>query len=159
MDRRAFLRSSGCAALGTAFGLTAATFASRRPFEEHFGPRPAYSIIPVVGDGRWVWTNPPEGQTGYLEPRDYELKVGIELEGTGNAAQIKASTVAPLELPEQRIKDVRIQPQGCEAGLRQLAPEAGQLMLAAPGIVAGQIVSAVATYRITLHKEYHAYAK
>ena len=64
-----------------------------------------------------------------------------------------------MELPEQTILDVKVQPQGCEAGLRQLAEQAGQLLLAADSIQAGQVLSAVATYRISLRKEYHGYAK
>jgi len=35
----------------------------------------------VVGDGHWIWTEPPADGVGYLEPRSYSLKIGIELAG------------------------------------------------------------------------------
>lgn len=117
---------------------------------------PTYSIVPVVGDGKWIWTKPPE-KTGYLEPRDYELSIGIELQGTSSASGVKATTVAPIKQPEQEILDVKIETQGCEAALRPIANEAAQLILAAPGIVSGQILRAVATYKLRVSKEYFGY--
>ncbi len=87
----------------------------------------AASIIPVVGDGKWIWTKPPI-ETGYLEPRRYDLSIGIELEGTGNAFQVKATTPAPIQLPEQKIQNVKIEKQGCLAALRPLSEGAGQLI-------------------------------
>lgn len=157
MDRRAFLLRSSTL---VASGIVGSRFFAGTPVEETWGTRPpAYSVIPVVGDGRWIWTAPPEGKTGYLEPRDYELKLGVQLEGTGPATQLKATTVAPVELPEQKVIDVQVQTQGGQAGLRQLADEAGQLLLVADGIQAGQVINAVATYRVRLHKEYRAFTK
>lgn len=135
------------------------------PRESGFGIRhdtfalmpPAYSVIPVVGDGKWIWTEPPKGQTGYLEPRQFDLNVGVQLRGAGAATSLQATTTVPVELPEQQIDDVRIETQGCLATLRQLAPEAGQLLLAAPSIVAGQVIAAVAHFRLTLFKQYQGY--
>src|SRR5262245_10086100 len=67
---------------------------------------PVRSVIPVVGDGRWIWTEPPQGQTGYLEPRPYSLSIGIELTGEGDATNVQASTPVPSEHREQKIDDV-----------------------------------------------------
>ena len=118
---------------------------------------PAFSIIPVVADGKWIWTEPPEEDRGYLEPREYELKVGIHLLGSGNARGIKATTTVPSAFPEQEIEDVEIETRGCKAALRTLRGGASQLMLAAPGISAGQTISAVATFAITISKQYFGY--
>jgi hypothetical protein len=120
-------------------------------------PTPTFSVVPVVGDGRWIWTTPPKDQTGYLEPRDYELSIGIELEGTAPATGVKATSVAPVKLPEQEIIDVKVEMQGCEAALRPISTEAGQLILAAPGIASGQIVRAIATYKLRVSKSYFGY--
>jgi hypothetical protein len=161
MDRRTFLR----VALGGIAGSVAYARVARRCGSAAWAagecvghPPPAYSIIPVVGDGKWIWRDPPE-RTGYLEPRPYEVEVGVEFQGTGPALQLRATTTAPTEHPEQRIDDVRVEALGCEAALRELAPGAGQLMLAAPRIEAGQIVRAVARYRVTLFKHYHGYQR
>ena len=81
----------------------------------------------MVGDGKWIWTKPPEGETGYLEPRKYEVSIGIQLEGTGSTRQIKATTPVPVEFPEQKIEEVKTEADGCRLRLRQLTPEAGQL--------------------------------
>lgn len=166
MDRRTFLSRSigvsvfaGAAAAGLPLALRDSAF-NDAPLRDELAPSPpAAGIIPVVGDGKYVWNKPPENQTGYLEPRQFELSVGIELVGEGNATNIRATTVAPVEQPEQRIENVRVEQQGCRAGLRQLAPDAGQLMLAAPGIVKGQRIGAVAHYRLTLYKSYQGYQK
>jgi hypothetical protein len=63
----------------------------------------------------------------------------------------------PLPLAEQAIDDASINKVGCEADFRQLAPEAGQLMLAAPSIAKDQQIGAVATIKLMLHKEYFAH--
>jgi hypothetical protein len=120
-------------------------------------PLPAYSVIPVVGDGRWIWKEPPEDETGYLEPRSYEVSVGIELEGTGPAGDIISTTVAPLEYPEQKIESTSIETEGCQAQVRRLAEGAGQLVLSAADIGRGQLVRAVAHFRLKLFKQYFAY--
>ena len=68
----------------------------------------------MVGDGKWVWKDPPK-ETGYLEPRPYRLRVGIELEGTGNAGQLKATTPVPVQQPEQKIESSDVETRGCAA--------------------------------------------
>ena len=155
MHRRTFL-SAGAAATAAAC-LPSRLFAES--LAEHTHVAPTRSVVPVVGDGKWVWKDPPKDQTGYLEPRPYELKVGIEIQGRGNATSIKATTPVPVPLPEQEIDRATIDKVGCDAAFRQLTHEAGQLILAAPGIVNGQTIGAVATMRLTLHKEYFAHER
>jgi hypothetical protein len=111
----------------------------------------------VVGDGKWIWTEPPKDQTGYLEPRSYELEIGIELRGEADARRIRASTPVPTPHSEQRIHDVEIRVENCQARLQQLGAHAAQLVLAAPRIARGQTVRAMARYRLTLTKQYQAY--
>src|SRR6476620_12432699 len=111
MHRRIFLGSTAAVAAGFICGSAQA------------------SVIPVVGDGKWIWTEPPQDQKGYLEPRPFELSISIELQGKGPASGIMASTPVPLELPEQKIEDATIKTEGCGAEIRRLAPEAGQLFL------------------------------
>jgi hypothetical protein len=157
MHRRQFLQTSAAAAIAG----TLAPCALRQPtglWQSAAGPRPpAYSVIPVVGDGRWIWKEPPKTETGYLEPRSYSLDVGIELEGLGRATQVMSTTTAPVAFPEQKIDDVQIEAEGCEAALRTLSPTAGQLVLTTPVIEKGQKVRAVAHYKLTLTKQHHAY--
>ena len=95
MDRRTFLASSAVVAAG----LTSRSFADDFPAAiDSFAPQPpAFAVIPVVGDGKWIWTEPPKDQTGYLEPRLFELSIGVELQGTGNASGVMAST--PVLIP------------------------------------------------------------
>ncbi len=119
---------------------------------------PAWSVIPVVGDGKWIWTKPPEGQTGYLEPRPFSLKVGIELEGLGGATNVMATTPVPIACPEQKIDQERVEVQGCEAKIVELAPTARELLLVAPPMVKGQRVAAYAHLKLTLYKQYHGYS-
>ena len=120
-------------------------------------PPPAFSVIPVVGDGKWIWTAPPQGETGYLEPRPYRLEVGIEIVGRGDAGPIKATTPLPVPCPEQKLEEEQIQTQGCEAEVRDVGADARQLLLVASEIAEGQVVSAVARYKLTLYKQYHNY--
>jgi hypothetical protein len=119
---------------------------------------PINSITPIVGDGRWIWNEPPE-ETGYLDPRDYELEIGIYLTGRGPARMLKATTPLPVELPEQHIEDAKIETRGCSAIVRPVSMEAAQLLLAAPMIAKGQVISAVAKMRLTLFKQYQGYTK
>ena len=121
---------------------------------------PAFAIIPVVGDGKWIWTEPPkDGSKGYLEPREFEVTTGINFRGEGYASEVRATTVAPLQFPEQEVVDFKIETSGCEAQLLKLNQTAAQLVLAAPKIEAGQVVSAVARYRMKLSKDYRAFSR
>jgi len=155
MNRRDFLRLT--AAAGSVAGL--AKLPALWPDSESDDPPPAYSVIPVVGDGHWIWTEPPKNATGYLEPRPFELKIGVELEGAGPATLIMASTPVPAEHPEQKVDELEIAADGCEAAVRELAPGAGQLLLSAEGIVKGQTISAIARYRLTLCKQYQGFER
>jgi hypothetical protein len=119
---------------------------------------PTHAVIPVVGDGKWIWTEPPSGQTGYLEPRSFQLKIGIELTGEGDATNIRASTPVPLEHPEQSVDDVRLEADGCQARLQQVGEGAAQILLAASQIARGQIIRAIAHYQLTLKKQYLGHA-
>jgi hypothetical protein len=152
MDRRAFL-GGGIAA--------AAAWASIKPFcsvQQHTAFGPTWAVIPVVGDGKWIWTSPPKDQTGYLEPRSFELSIGVELSGEGDAGNIKASTPVPIEHPEQKIDSVELETDGCEARLQQVGEGAAQLLVAAARIARGQKIRALAHYRMTLAKQYFAHA-
>ncbi|HWA98985.1 MAG TPA: transglutaminase domain-containing protein [Pirellulales bacterium] len=144
-DRRDFLRSAACGALGASALLRTGSAAG--------------SVIPVVGDGRWIWTAPPERERGYLEPRRYRLSVGIELEGIGGAADIISTTTVPVEYPEQKIESVELETDGCDATLRTLTPTAGQLLLTASGIERGQKVIATAHFTLELFKQYFAWQR
>jgi hypothetical protein len=163
MDRRSFLRAGVGAALWGGGTMAAVPSLLRLggnlPQSEDFPLPPVRSLIPVVGDGKWIWTAPPSNQTGYLEPRDYELKVGIQIEGTGPATQIAATTAVPVVLPEQEINRHDVESNGLNAVLRPVAAEAGQLFVSAPGIVKGQVLAAIARFHVTLRKEYHAHAR
>jgi hypothetical protein len=94
-----------------------------------------------------------------LEPRTYELDIGIELEATGPASEIISTTTAPLAYPEQKIESVRLETSGCEAALRELADGAGQLVLMAESVEPGQLVKAIAHYRLQLFKQYWGYER
>ncbi len=158
MDRRRFL-GAACALAGGAMA-GSAVLTSRRVDSDSFTQLPAtHSVIPVVADGKWIWAEPPKDQTGYLEPRTYELNIGVELKGEGNATGIRASTPVPTEHPEQVIDDVRIETDGCQASFQKLGEGAAQLVLAAPSIVRGQIVRAIARYRLTIKKQYQGYER
>src|SRR5262249_12646495 len=127
------------------------------PREITAGKPPSYSVIPVVGDGKWIWTEPPKGETGYLEPRPYRARVGIELVGTGYASGITATTTAPIECPEQKIENVKVSTDGCQAKVRSLTDGSAQLILSAAEIQAGQTISAAAEFELTISKQYYAY--
>lgn len=154
IERRDFLRQLSCGATGA---LLLPWAAGGRFCSSAASHSPAYSVIPVVGDGRWIWTEPPADSTGYLEPRTFDLDVGIELEGTGSAFDIISTTTVPLEYPEQKIESVELETSGCEAQLRKLSPGAGQLVLTAESIEAGQTIKAVAHYKLKLFKQYFGY--
>jgi hypothetical protein len=76
------------------------------------------------------------------------------LEGQGAAHQLAASTPVPVSHPEQTIDQVNIKADGCQAHLHAVADTAAQLRLAAPGVSRGQVVRAVATFRLTICKDY-----
>jgi len=152
MDRRTFLGGS----LASAAAALGGAIAAHQPRQQTtFGP--TWSVIPVVGDGKWIWTSPPKDQTGYLEPRQYELSIGVELSGEGDATNVQASTPVPIEHPEQKVDDVKLETDGCEARLQQIGEGAAQLLVAASQIARGQKIRALAHYKLTLSKQYFAY--
>jgi transglutaminase superfamily protein len=153
MRRRHFLAASAAAACTSLLGRSASDHLGGQ-LEQRSIHSPTWSVIPVVGDGKWIWTKPPEGQTGYLESRPYELSIGVELQGQGEALQIRASTPVPLPHGEQQVDDVRIETEGCDASIQRVGEGAAQLLLAAPSIRRGQTVRAIAHYRLTLKKQY-----
>lgn len=159
MQRRTFLQL-GAGALGSALaGWRPAARAADTELQAATFVPPAFSVIPVVGDGKWIWTKPPDGQTGYLEPRTFTLEVGIELTGRGNATPLAATTTVPVACPEQKIDEEHVVANGCQAQIRQLAPYSRQLCLSAPQIVDGQTISAVAQLRLTISKQYFNYRR
>ena len=157
MQRREFLQFGASAAI---CGMAASIRPDEYLLESEHGPTPpVFSIVPVVGDGKWIWNEPPKNQTGYLEPRTFKLKIGVELNGQGNATQIQATTPAPIECPEQKLDDPKIQTEGCQAGIRDVGPDARQLFLTADEIAPGQSISATATYNVTAYKQYLGYQR
>ncbi|MGC4004822.1 MAG: transglutaminase-like domain-containing protein [Pirellulales bacterium] len=158
MRRRRFLTTAalGLAGVCMRHGLNGSSQSASPAFSTDLGP--VHSIIPVVGDGKWIWKEPPEKDRGYLEPRSYELKIGIEMTGVGEQSEALAATPVPLAHPEQVVDDVRLEKEGCEATIRELAPGAGQLLMHVPALRKGETVRAIAHYKLTLSKQYHAYA-
>jgi hypothetical protein len=159
MDRRQFLASGALAsgALAAGAGLAAWQFRADGTLQSFSQLPPTHAVIPVVGDGKWIWIDPPAGQTGYLEPRSFELSIGVELEGEASATQIRASTPVPTRHAEQSIDEVKIETQGCQARLQPLGEGAAQLVLAAPSLARGQTIRALARYRLTIAKQYQGF--
>jgi hypothetical protein len=120
---------------------------------------PTHSIIPVVGDGQWIWNEPPKDQTGYLEPRSFEVSIGVELQGTGNASKLQATTPVPPAFPEQKIDAVEVLTDGCEARIQPLTSGSAQLELAAASVAKGRTIRALAKMKVTLTKQYLGFAK
>ena len=159
MKRREFL-GLGAASLAMGWGGALNTREVYNLWLEEIGPKPpAFSVVPVVGDGKWIWKEPPEKDRGYLEERDYSLDVGIEMEGIGAANNILSTTTVPVEHPEQKVVDVQLETVGCQAVMRQLAPGAAQLVMSVPQLERGQRVRAIAHYRLKLSKQYFAFER
>ena len=159
MRRRTFLRIGLGSGLGGALGGLALRRSVGPPASRSSCRQspPAFSIIPVVGDGKWIWTEPPVDGTGYLEPRSYEVSVGIDLKGRGNATQVKATTTVPVDCGEQKIERESIEAQGCQARIRRLGEHARQLCVWAPQLAAEQTASAVVRMKVTVSKQYHRF--
>ena len=135
MNRRRFLQAGlGAAVCG---GMQALGGDQGYLQSEAMTAPPAFSVIPVVGDGKFIWTKPPQGQTGYLEPQPYSVNVGIELTGQGEGTQIRATTPLPIDCPEQKLEGGEVEIQGCEAEVRDVGEYARQLCLTAPQIAQG----------------------
>jgi len=117
-----------------------------------------HSVVPVVGDGRWIWNQPPKQDTGYLELRSFKLKIGIELEGTGNTDQAQSTTPVPIAYPEQEIESRQIETNGCVAQVQKLNDGAAQLQMLATGLGKGKIATAYVHDRVILSKQYHRFS-
>ena len=155
MHRRSFLNRSIRAVSGA---LAVSPFLSSRSDEysqSQIGP--VHSYEPVVGDGRWIWREPPENERGYLEPRSFDVSIGVELQGQDDNTEAMAATPVPVNHPEQKVEEVSIETVGCEAMIRELAPGASQLVLHTRPFHAGEIVKAIAHYKVTLYKQYKAF--
>ncbi|MCE9607299.1 MAG: transglutaminase-like domain-containing protein [Planctomycetia bacterium] len=164
MRRREFLQSAAaglyCGGSLSATDPSTAEKQTENHLVNEWSPEPpTFSVIPVVGDGRWIWNKPPENETGYLEPRRFRLQVGIELTGRGDAEGITATTPVPIGVPEQEIVSESIKVVGSEATLESIAPLARQLKMFAPQLSRGQTASAVAEFELRLQKQYFGYSR
>jgi hypothetical protein len=157
LDRREFLRLSSVAAAAACLPRNASASAAPTRRELLLPRPPAFSVIPVVGDGKWIWTRPPENDTGYLEPRRYRLRVGIDLVGRGDVGEVYASTPVPIAAPEQQITGERTSAENGQAALALLTPTARQLSLSTPQLVKGMKAAAVAEFDLTISKQYFGY--
>lgn len=157
IDRRRFIAGAASGVASAAMGWQLAGI-DRASLATRTGEIPAFSITPVVGDGKWIWTKPPENETGYLEPRPYEVEIGIDFEGVGSNTPFMATTPVPVDYPEQKIDDVKVETAGCEAKLRKLTDGAGQLFVRGR-LAKGQQARARATFQVTLFKQYQGYQR
>jgi transglutaminase-like putative cysteine protease len=157
ISRRDFLGRSLLAG-GAAFAASRFLPTDRWQSQTNLSP-PAFTVIPVVGDGKWIWNQPPTDQAGFLEPRWYSLKVGIEIESRGSLSGVLATTPVPVDCPEQKLNEEQVKTSGCEAQVRELAPYSRQLVLAAEDLAPGQTISATATYNLTGYKQYLKYER
>ena len=152
LERRRFL-AWGMSAAG---GLAASGCGSAGPLPDADGeppPPPAWSVNPVVGDGRWIDREPPREPPGLYDKRPCEVAVTIEMRGRGNATDLRATTPVPTPHPEQSIDEVTIETAGCQARIQAVGEGAAQLLVSAPGIAAGQVLRATARFQLTLAKQ------
>jgi len=138
MLRREFVGASLAAAGGVAVALR------YRPGVESGSPGlpSAWSVVPVVGDGRWIDVEPPAEGIGYFDERPFSLAVTIEIRGRGNAANVRAATPVPVPHPEQKVGDMKIETQGCEARIHAAGAGVAQLVVSAAAIGAGTVLRA-----------------
>ena len=126
------------------------------PIERHGSRPPAFSITPVVSDGKWIWDGPPS-ETGYLEPREFEFSIKMRFTGTGQGTGLSASTVAPVDHPEQEILDFRIETENCSAEIVRINRDAAQLVMFADTLPTGVVAVSTARYRLKIYKSYMGY--
>ena len=118
---------------------------------------PVHALIPVVGDGKWISTDPPKEETGCVEPRSFDLSIEIRMRGLGNARYISAFTPVPVQFPEQQVEDLQLELAGCRAVIQKLTPTAARLFVQADSIRRGQVLFAKAKYRLRICKSYFGY--
>lgn len=122
-------------------------------------PTPLYSITPVVGDGRWIWREPPPTARGYLEPREFSVVTTIRWTGQGAASDLAAAAVVPPPLAEQEILAQEVTTDGCAAEIQQLAECAWQLSSTLPELGPDQTASATVRQRLRICKSYFGHAR
>lgn len=160
MRRRDFLQSAAlglCTAPSLALGDELAP--SRLATGEQVFDAPTRSVIPVVGDGKWIWNKPPEDATGYLEPRRFRLRVGIDIIGKGNVEGVTATTPVPIAAPEQEIVSERVRTEAAQGVIESIAPLARQLRILVPQLSRGEKATAVAEFELELRKQYFGYER
>lgn len=157
LDRRTMLGIGGSATLA-GLGLANQPFGSSGVMHHQHETIPqVHALVPVVGDGKWISREPPK-ESGYYEPRRFDLSVEIRMQGTGNAQNISAFTAAPVAFPEQRIEDFKLEHFGCQAKIQPLTPTSARLLMHADAIRPGQVIAATAKYRLNISKSYFGYA-
>jgi hypothetical protein len=172
VDRRKFVAAlAGAALAGSVSGRGDAYWVSGRgnaycgdlpagSFVSANGDVPAYSVVPVVGDGKWIWKDPPAEGRGVLEPRRFRLRVGIEITARSLTAELFSSTPVPASFPEQTIDAERIiTTGGAEAQFDSLSDSARRLVVTAGRLEKGATVSAVAEIDLTLYKQYFGFRR
>ncbi len=163
LTRRRLLIGSACGAglIGSSSiiagkALFSTKFTGRKNFWDQFEePRvpDAFSITPVVMDGKWNWTEQPDNMQGYVDPREFELTIGLKWTSQGEARNVRGSTPVPVIFPEQEITEVRIEKSDeCNAEIVTLSDTAAQLQVHAPIVVRGQTISATLECRIKLFR-------
>lgn len=159
LSRRRLLIGSACGAglVGVStFAAHRSLFSQKFPIGEGFGVErvpDSFSITPVVSDGKWNWSEQPDGLKGYVDPREFDLTIGLKWTSQGEARNVRGSTPVPVILPEQEITDVRIEKSdGCTAEVVALSETAAQLQVHAPLIARGQTIYASVHGRIKLYR-------
>ena len=163
MNRRQFVQQSGSAALAACSISPAALIAADRDevsLDEvtQFGP--TASLIPIVGDGKWINKAPPKDAKGLFEPRSFDVSIGMEFLGTGRTTNIQATTPIPVDQSEQKVEDWKVKTSGpIQARPMKLHDTAGLLYIAAGQLAKGQVLKASVEMNLTIHKQYHGYEK
>jgi hypothetical protein len=120
----------------------------------------AFSITPVVRDGKWNWKEQPLDQQGYVDPREFDISIGLRWTSQGRARNLRGTTPVPVILPGQEITDVRIEKsEGCAAEVVALSESAAQLQVQAPAIERGQTIAAAVILRARLFRFCPRYSK
>jgi hypothetical protein len=129
-------------------------------------PTPTFGTIPVVGDGKWIWTRPPEKEKGQLEPRTFETQLEIRATGRGQARNLIAGTVMPAEFPEQKFvqdwKGAKTESAGsapCRVSVQRLSHDSQQMLMMAESLAEGQVAIARCVFRMQLTKSYLGFGR
>jgi hypothetical protein len=158
IDRRTFAAVLAGTALAADEWAASGAPTCAAPAHRFAADAPAYSVVPVVGDGRWIWTEPPREGRGMLEPRRFRLRVGIEITANGPMADLLASTAVPAQFPEQTIESERIVTAGgAQAEFDSLSESARRLVVTTGEMQKGQTASAHAEFELTLYKQYFGF--